>query len=66
MGIVQRRIPRFEATFALKMEKAVFSATMIHISRRACLHTLEIGNIDAERCDRFSLKILNFVPNISD
>ena len=65
MGIVQRRIPRFEATFTLKMETAVSSEGAIHISRRACLHALEISNIDAERYDRISLKILNFVRNIS-
>jgi hypothetical protein len=49
MGIVQRRIPRFEATFALKLETAVSSARVIHISRRACSHALEVGNFDAER-----------------
>jgi hypothetical protein len=65
MGIVQRRIPRFEATFSLKMEAAVFSSRAIHISRRACLLALEIGNTDSERYDRFSLKISNFVRNIS-
>jgi hypothetical protein len=64
-GIIQREIPRFEATFALKMESAIFFARVIHIYRRACLHSLEIGNIDAEKYDRFNLKILDFVRNIS-
>jgi hypothetical protein len=48
MGIVQRRIPRLEATFVLKLETAVSSARVIHISRRACPHALEIGNFFAE------------------
>jgi len=64
-GIVQRRIPRFEATFALKMETAVSSTRVINICRRACLHALEIDNIDPERYDRFSPKIFNIVRNIS-
>lgn len=47
------------------METGVSSARIIHMSRRACLDALEVGNSGAERYSRFSLKILNFVHNIS-